>query len=244
MKITYIAAAAALLVSVSSNAFAKDPTDGQSENIAVQTMICKQLYVHKPTADTNYQAGVDVNGKAVAPADLPGTTNFAAAPGDYIDVPLTVDLAKRLNQPVPDGVKMEGVMGNLRLYKDGRIVSNGQDISQQANVMCGNGAPASVPPASAPVAPAQQQGAATPPAPAQTQSFNAPAPANSPTVQSLGTVEVAPAPGSQQYYAATNVNSGATAPSATSTPTPPTPPAMASSMAAFPNKSAISPIAK
>lgn len=232
MKITHIAVAAALLVSASSLAFAKDPTDGQSENIAVQTMICKQLYVHTPSADTNYKPGVDVNGKAVAPADLPATTNFAAAPGDYIDVPLTVDLAKRLNQPLPEGVKMEGVVGNLRLYKDGRITNNGQDVSAQANVMCGNGAPASVPSP----APEKQGSTEIPSAPVQTVDANAPAPATSPTVQSLGTVEVAPAPGSQQYYAPANVTAGATAPSATSVQTPPAPPEMAKGMAAFPGK--------
>jgi hypothetical protein len=205
MKITRLALAAALLVSASNVAIARDPTDGNSENLAVQTMICKKLYVHKPSADTNYRPGVDVNGNAVAPADLPATTNFAAAPGDYIDVPMTVDLAKRLNQPLPEGVQMEGVIGSLRLYKDGRINYNGQDIQPQADVMCGHT-----------------------PKPAESGSMPAP--------QQMGVREVAPAPGSQQYYAPTAVISGSTAPSATSVPVPPAPPEMAKGMAAFPNK--------
>lgn len=233
MKMTKLALAAALLVSASNMAFAKDPTDGNSENIAVQTMICKKLFVHTPSANTNYQPGVDVNGNAVAPADLPSTTNFAAAPGDYIEVPMTVDLAQRLNQPVPEGVKMEGIIGNLRLYKDGRINYNGQDVQPQADVMCGNTtAPASAP---APAqAPQQQSSGYVPSAPVYNP--DAPASAASPTVKSLGTVEVAPAPGSQQYYSATNVTAGATAPSATSIPAPAAPPAMATGMSALPNK--------
>lgn len=232
MKMTKLALAAALLVSVSSMAFAKDPTDGNSENIAVQTMICKKLYVHTPSADTNYKPGVDVNGNAVAPADLPSTTNFAAAPGDYIEVPMTVDLAQRLNQPIPEGVKMEGIIGNLRLYKDGRINYNGQDVQPQADVMCGNtAAPASTPAQ----APERQSSLGYVPS-APVYNPDAPASASSPTVKSLGTVEVAPAPGSQQYYSATNVTAGATAPSATSNPTPPAPAAMATGMSALPNK--------
>lgn len=200
MKITKLALAAALLVSASSVAFAKDQTDGNSSNLAIQTMICQKLYVHTPSADTNYKPGVDVNGNAVAPADLPSMSSFAQSSADYIEVPLTVDLAQRMNQPVPEGVKMEGVIGNLRLYKDGRINYNGQDVQPQAAVMCGH----------APETTSQQQ--------------------------QTGAVEVAPAPGSQQYYAPTAVTSGATAPSATSVPTPPPPAEMAKGMSAFPNK--------
>lgn len=136
MKITTLALTTALLVSASGMTFAADPTDGKSDALAVEKMICQQLYVHQPAADVAFKPGVDVDGKAVAPADLPAEGASITAP-DYVEVPLTVDLAQRLNQPVPDGVKLEGVIGNLRLYKDGRINYNGEDIMPQANALCG-----------------------------------------------------------------------------------------------------------
>lgn len=134
MKFTNVALMGALLVSVSGAAFAKDPTDGKSEDIAVEKVICQQLYVHKPADDVAYKPGVDVDGNPVAPADLPGAQMQMA---DYLEVPLTVDLAQKLSQPVPEGVKMDSIIGNLRLYKDGRITYNGSDVLPQASTMCG-----------------------------------------------------------------------------------------------------------
>lgn len=142
MKSIRLSALALLLASTSmlgaSPVLARDATDGKSESLAVEKVICQQLYVHKPAADVAFKPGVDVEGKPVAPADLPPL----AAPvvddeAEFFEVPLTVDLAQRLSQPVPDGVKLEGVIGNLRLYKDGRITSNGQDLLPQASTMCG-----------------------------------------------------------------------------------------------------------
>lgn len=136
MKFTTLALATVMLLPLAQAAQAKDPTDGKSEGLAVEKMICQQLYIHKPAADVAYQPGVDVNGNAVAPADLPSEGASIGVP-DYIEVPMTVDLAQRLQQPVPEGVKMEGVIGNLRLYKDGRISYNGQDVLPQAGALCG-----------------------------------------------------------------------------------------------------------
>lgn len=140
MTIKTLALTTALTLSITASvtgaALAKDATDGKSEALAVEKMICQQLYVHTPSADVAYKPGVDVEGKPVAPADLPAASPAMGAP-DYIEVPMTVSLAERLDQPVPEGVKLEGVIGNLRLYKDGRISYNGEDILPQANVMCG-----------------------------------------------------------------------------------------------------------
>lgn len=146
MKFTTLALASVMLLPLAAPAQAKDSTDGKSEGLAVEKMICEQLYIHKPADDVAYKPGVDVNGKPVAPADLPSTGASIGVP-DYIEVPLTVDLAQRLNQPVPEGVKMEGVIGNLRLYKDGKISYNGQDVLPQASAMCGGELKTEEPPA-------------------------------------------------------------------------------------------------
>ena len=136
MKFTSLALTTVMLLPLASVAQAKDPTDGKSEAIAVEKLICEQLYVHTPSEDVAYKPGVDVDGNAVAPADLPAQGAAMTVP-DYIEVPLTVDMAQRLNQPVPEGVKMEGVIGNLRLYKDGRISYNGTDVLAHTSAMCG-----------------------------------------------------------------------------------------------------------
>ena len=136
MKFTKLALATVMLLPLATVAQAADPTDGKSEAIAVEKMICEQLYVHTAAEDVAFKPGVDVDGNAVAPAEMPSQGAAITAP-DYIEVPLTVDLAQRLNQPVPEGVKMEGVIGNLRLYKDGRISYNGNDILAHSSAMCG-----------------------------------------------------------------------------------------------------------
>lgn len=207
MKLSQIAFAAALMVSVSTAALAKDPTDGKSEGLAVEKMICQQLYVHKPADDVAYKPGVDVNGNAVAPADLPSSSAQIDAP-DYIEVPMTVDLAQRLGQQVPQGVEMKGNIGNLRLYKDGRVNFNGQDLGQQASAMCGN----NVAPAAAPNSPP----AVTQPAPQQ-QSAPAPAPQQGSYLQAPITAPAAPV---ASYNTPDTPVAGSVVPSGTSNPAP------------------------
>ena len=136
MKFTTLALTTVMLLPLAGTAEARDATDGKSEELAVEKMICQQLYVHKPSDDVAYKAGVDVDGNAVAPADLPADAAQIDV-SDYLEVPLTVDLAQRLNQPVPEGVKLDGVIGTLRLYKNGQISYNGQDVVPQASTMCG-----------------------------------------------------------------------------------------------------------
>lgn len=115
-----------------------DKTDGKSGGLAVEKIICNPSYAHSYTkadgkASPDYQAGVDSNGKSVAPADL-----NAAAPAavpDYIEVPMTIDLAKKMGL---SQVGLEGKLpvANLKLYKDGRVDYNGQDIRSNAATLC------------------------------------------------------------------------------------------------------------
>lgn len=123
------------LALVSGAAQAKDPTDGQSGSIAVENMLCGQLYVAHDGAGAAYTPGVDVNGKPVAPADLPAAGPVVTVP-DYIAVPLTVNLAEKLSQPLPEGAEVKGVLGNLRLYKNGKVEYNGQDLTAKVTTLC------------------------------------------------------------------------------------------------------------
>ena len=112
---------------------------------------CRVLPEHKASNDVAYKAGVDVHGKPVVPADV--NADPMGFSGQTIVVPLTIDLAKRLqNQNIP-GINMEGTLGFLEVAPDGRVTYNGQDLTSQVHVLCGKGALDDVPPANGHKAP-------------------------------------------------------------------------------------------
>ena len=96
---------------------------------------CRMLPEHRAAPDVAYQPGVDVKGKVVAPADI------NAAPIDMsnqtVVVPLTVDLAERMQGQGIDGLQLEGNLGYLEIHPDGRVSHNGQDWTSQVYVLCG-----------------------------------------------------------------------------------------------------------
>ena len=137
------------VVSFASLAQAADKTDGVSSSIAVERIICQPAIMHTPSSDVTYKPGVDVNGNPVASADLnpaPPIMNTT-----YTEVPLNIDLARKLK--LSPEKEMEGTFGNLKIYQDGHILYNGQDITQQAYVVCGKD-PATAPALTATATPA------------------------------------------------------------------------------------------
>lgn len=96
---------------------------------------CRLLKEHKPSADVTYQAGVDVRGRPVVPADV------NAAPmgleSQTLVVPLSVDLAKRLQGNSIQGLDMTGTLGFIEIEPGGRVLYNGQDLTGQVHVLCG-----------------------------------------------------------------------------------------------------------
>lgn len=81
---------------------------------------------------SSYQGGVSVDGKAVAPADVPAP----AMP--TVRIPLTVDLAQRMNEILPEGMKLETQTGMVEIQNGGRVLFNGKDMTGPANVLCSN----------------------------------------------------------------------------------------------------------
>lgn len=81
---------------------------------------------------SSYQGGVSVDGKAVAPADVPAP----AMP--TVRIPLTVDLAQRMNEILPEGMKLETQTGMVEIHNGGRVLFNGKDMTGPANVLCSN----------------------------------------------------------------------------------------------------------
>jgi hypothetical protein len=109
---------------------------------AVDDRFCQQLVKHTPSADMAYQAGVDVNGKAVVPADLDNSNTFALP--DELTIPLTVDLMSFLKMdasalPASAMARNDIQLGTLTLRGD-KVLFNGQPLSdaQQDNlaVLC------------------------------------------------------------------------------------------------------------
>ncbi len=106
---------------------------------------CRLLPEHKPAADVAYQPGVDVHGKPVVPADINAVP--MGLEQQTIIVPLSVDLAQRLQNQNIQGLQMEGTLGFLEIEPGGRVTYNGQDLTNQVYVLCGQKPAESVPPA-------------------------------------------------------------------------------------------------
>ena len=121
----------------------KGDPDLSVSSAPVDPAICRALVKHTPDADVNYQPGVDVHGKPVAPADLPGAPQMQMP--QTFTIPLTISLAKVLNlntsQPPFSqlGPSTEATLGTLTVTGD-KVLFNGQPISdtQQDNlaVLC------------------------------------------------------------------------------------------------------------
>ena len=97
--------------------------------VQISEQDCSQLTRHIASNDSTYQPGVDVNGSAVAPADLNGSGQIPAP--DAITFPLTLDLASRLGIP-PGGnadYLARPVIGDVVVTSDGRVTFNGTPLT-------------------------------------------------------------------------------------------------------------------
>lgn len=120
-------------------------------------VLCQVIGPYRPGVNTTgsdaaYRPNVDVHGRPVAPADTNLPLRFHT---DVVRIPLTVDLAQRLNVGLPQGTELETVMAMLELRQDGSVTFNGQDITNQARTVCGI-PPITRTPAPADVAPQPQ----------------------------------------------------------------------------------------
>ncbi|MCW2236708.1 hypothetical protein [Azospirillum canadense] len=96
----------------------------------VDLSVCQYLTAHRPAPDVEYTPGVDVKGRPVAPADLPGSAGTAPA-AERFDFPLTIDFLRRSGVRVPPGAAAKvpgtGEIGVLTLYGN-RLYFNGQPL--------------------------------------------------------------------------------------------------------------------
>lgn len=105
--------------------------DTARDRPAVDLSLCQRLTRHVPAADVEYRPGVDVNGRAVAPADLPGSAG--AQPPIPIDLPLSIDLARRMGVALPSVPYLPNDITAVWLSVVGdRLYLNGQPIDPGA----------------------------------------------------------------------------------------------------------------
>ena len=83
---------------------------------------------HRPANAVNHEPRADVtHGKS--PVTVP----------DPMYIPLTIDLAERMNINLPQGIEMQGMIGLLSVYKDGRIMYDGKEITTNIQDICNDG---------------------------------------------------------------------------------------------------------
>lgn len=84
--------AATLLLCAPAAAVAQQEMASQPIRIVITKVDCSRLIRHVPAPDVAYQPGVDAKGRAVAPADIPGS-GAEAIPNllpDVLEIPLTI----------------------------------------------------------------------------------------------------------------------------------------------------------
>lgn len=109
-----------------------------AQALEVNDPACQALERHKTINDATYRAGVDVKGNAVVPADL--GVSAPAIIKNVTRIPLTVDLAERLQglgAPVQGGLELDANFGILEIHQDGRVMLEGQDLTNNVQTLCG-----------------------------------------------------------------------------------------------------------
>lgn len=113
------------------------PTMAQNPQSDVDPRLCQALGVnHRPAPDVEYVPGVDVRGRAVAPADLPGSYGAMRQPLDRFEIPVTLDFARRMGFSAgrsAAAAKVPGATEVGRLVIDGgRVTFNGQAVGDSS----------------------------------------------------------------------------------------------------------------
>lgn len=79
--------------------------------VTVTRQDCARLLRHVPAADVAYRPGVGVNGRRVAPADLPGSGADLKVLPDVLEIPIVVEAGNWVATPGVD--KSEMTMGTV-----------------------------------------------------------------------------------------------------------------------------------
>lgn len=107
------------------------PLPSFAQTITITREGCAALQQYVPAPDVDYKPGVDVDGNAVAPADLGGTPSIKIP--DEIVIPITVLLQQKLGIPAnPADYKPEAYIGTVVVKADGRVYFNNRPLQDDA----------------------------------------------------------------------------------------------------------------
>jgi hypothetical protein len=108
----------------------------QAQPVTISRQDCANILRHSPSADVNYKPGVDVSGRAVAPADLPAQGSSIAIP-EQITINLLFNPFAGRVAPGTGATSLapsQGSAGTVTVdTRSGRVTYNGQPVgdSQQ-----------------------------------------------------------------------------------------------------------------
>jgi hypothetical protein len=95
--------------------------------VTIDTANCQLLMRHVMAPDVSYKPGVDVQGRAVAPADLPSNNTLELPKSIPIDIEIPVRTILGPNSPYLTGdAKIQ--VGRVVVEADGRVLFNGKPI--------------------------------------------------------------------------------------------------------------------
>jgi len=95
--------------------------------------ICDEISKSSVRQSADYVPGVDVHGKAVASADLNGSSLETLNP---VSIPIELDLAQAFGLSFPTGIELNPIVANLQIFHDGRVVYNDVDLTQKVQNFC------------------------------------------------------------------------------------------------------------
>jgi hypothetical protein len=98
----------------------------QAQTLTIRKDDCARLVQHFPAPDVAYAPGVDVRGRPVAPADLPGTGRIDVP--DTITFDVAVDLRRYGLPPFSPLFQPNVPLGQVTVERDGRAYFNGQPL--------------------------------------------------------------------------------------------------------------------
>jgi hypothetical protein len=102
-------------------------TGSAAAQIRVSGTDCRRLVEHKADASVAYTPGVDVNGRAVAPADLPGGAKVQV-PDEFV-IPIVFYLKRGFGAP---GNPTTGVQAGQVTVKGNTAYYNGQSLTDES----------------------------------------------------------------------------------------------------------------
>ena len=97
---------------------------GPQDQVIVEETVCKYMVEYQPMQGVEYQPGVDVNGKAVVPADIQTTQ---ITPPSVIEFNIAIDVAEYVGIPRQPGIENFANIGTIQV-KNNQLYFNGEPL--------------------------------------------------------------------------------------------------------------------